>query len=165
MRDPPSASLFPLGPDSGAKDASGSPPSQEPLTILLIEDNETDRLVMQEILEQCGIDFRLCIAVNGSDAIKYIQHTGVDESAPRPGLVLLDLNLPGISGLEVLKQIRKTTRYDGVPVVIVTSSDSEHDKGVTAQLSVNAYFRKPTSLPEYLELAPVIHQVLEQGKS
>jgi CheY-like chemotaxis protein len=165
VRDPPSASLYPLGPDNGGKDVSGSPPSQKPLTILLIEDNETDRLVMQEILEQCGIDFKLCTAVNGSEAIEYIKHIGVDESAPCPGLVLLDLNLPGISGIEVLKQIRNTTRYDGVPVVIVTSSDSEDDRGATARLSVNAYFRKPTSLPEYLELARVIHQVLEQGKS
>lgn len=115
---------------------------------------------MREVLEQCGLNFRLHIAENGQDALEFLQNTADDESVPCPGLVLLDLNLPGISGIEVLKEIRNSTRCNRVPVVIVTSSDSEEDKGATGELGANAYFRKPTSLSEYLELAGVIHQVL-----
>ncbi len=130
---------------------------------MLVEDNQTDRFVIQEVLKECGFEYRLQIAVNGQDALNFLGKVTRDESAPCPGLVLLDLNLPGILGLEVLKQIRKGKRCSHIPVIVVSSSESEEDRGAAREFGADAYFRKQVSLAAYLQLSSVICQLLKPG--
>ncbi len=117
-------------------------------------------MVVREVLKECGFEFRLHIAANVADALKFLQNASGNEAAPCPGLVLLDLNLPGIFGIEVLKEIRSGARCNRIPVIVVTSSGSEEDRGAARKWGADAYFKKPTSLAAYLELAQVIHRVL-----
>ena len=130
------------------------------LTVLLVEDNSTDLFVIKEVLAQCRVNARLQIARDGQAALSYLQAVANDSRLPCPGLALLDLNLPGIAGIEVLKAIRNGPRCERIPVIVVTSSDSNADREVARQLGADAYFRKPTSLDAYFDLPDVIRRVL-----
>ncbi|HWF47038.1 MAG TPA: response regulator [Bryobacteraceae bacterium] len=154
----PSASPFPPAPDGSDEIASDRSTRQRILTVLIVEDNATDILVINDILRECNLNARVEIARNGSEALSFLQRSANDEQEPCPGLVLLDLNLPGVGGIEVLKRIRSRSRR--VPVIVITSSDSAEDRGAVQKLNADAYFRKPTSLTAYLELGQVIQRVL-----
>jgi CheY-like chemotaxis protein len=129
----------------------------EPLSVLLLEDNETDIFVIQEALKRCDFDFTLDVARNGEEALQYIG-TGVDPKDHHPDLLLLDLNVPKVPGIEVLREVR--SRPGHVPVVVVTSSDSEEDRRAVGAFGVEAYFRKPSDLKTYMNLAQVVMDVL-----
>jgi two-component system, chemotaxis family, response regulator Rcp1 len=128
--------------------------------VLLVEDNPTDVYVIREVLGQCGLKFRLSIAMDGPDALRLLREVEEDDSAPCPGLVLLDLNVPKISGVEILRQIRSSRRCKRIPVVVVTSSGALSDRATAQSLGADGYFQKPTSLESYMQLADVIRQVL-----
>ncbi|HEX4230232.1 MAG TPA: response regulator [Bryobacteraceae bacterium] len=125
-----------------------------------MEDNATDIFVIQDILRECNLNARVEIARSGPAALSFLQTICSDEREPCPRLVLLDLNLPGIGGIEILQRIRAGTRCGQVPVIIITSSESEEDRRAVQKLNADAYFRKPTSLTAYLELRQVILRVL-----
>lgn len=119
-----------------------------------------DVLIVREVLNQCGFPFVLHVATDGEQALSFLEETERDARASVPGLVLLDLNVPKISGKDVLSQLRKNPRWSGVPVVVITSSDSPADRSITEKLGANAYFRKRTNLDAYMQLAGVIRDVL-----
>jgi two-component system response regulator len=136
----------------------GGPVSGKPaaVTVLLIEDNETDLFVITHVLQRFHFHFR--VSHDGQDALSYLQT--IQPPAELPKLVLLDLNIPKLRGLELLRRIRSDPRLSPLPVVVVTSSQNESDRNTAQKLGIAAYFRKPMTLQGYEELAPVLDQLL-----
>ena len=127
---------------------------KEDRTILLVEDSADDATLILRALKQSGIANRIVIVHDGIQALDYLFGRGDyagRRAAPMPVVVLLDLNLPKIGGLEVLKRMRADERTAAVPVVIVTSSDEEQDIVEAYRLGTNSYVRKPVGFTEFGE--------------
>ena len=121
-------------------------------TILLVEDNPSDADLTRRALFRGHISNDLVVAEDGQEALDYLcgegAYTGRNISET-PAVILLDLKLPKVSGLEVLRQIRANVRLRRVPVVILTSSKEEEDVGAGYDLGVNSYVRKPVDFKEF----------------
>ncbi len=128
--------------------------------VLLVEDNPTDVFVIKEVLESSGLNLGIHVTTNGQEALVYLRDLTRDQKAVCPVLVLLDLNLPKVTGIEVLRELR-ASRCSRTPVIVVTSSSAETDRYTAQQLGATAYFQKPTTLAEYMELAELIKRVLD----
>jgi two-component system response regulator len=114
--------------------------------ILLIEDNPSDVDLTRRALERSRIANDLVVAEDGEAALEYLRREDLYEL---PALALLDLNLPKLSGLEVLRQIRADARTRRLPVVILTSSKEEQDLAAGYDLGVNSYIRKPVDFKQF----------------
>jgi CheY-like chemotaxis protein len=128
--------------------------------VLLVEDNPTDVFVIREAIERSGLRLTLRIASNGEEALRYLRDLARAEKPVCPALVLLDLNLPKVGGIEVLQHLRSSSLCSRTPVIVVTSSTAEADRAAVRRLGAEAYFEKPTSLAAYMELAEVIKRIL-----
>lgn len=128
--------------------------------MLVVEDNPTDVFVIKEVLEECGLDLRLHLASNGQEALTYFEELARDEKAFCPALVLLDLNLPKVAGVEVLKALRSSSRCQRTPVIVVTSSAAVSDRLAAQKLGAEGYFEKPSDLAAYMKLAELIKGIL-----
>ncbi len=126
--------------------------------MLLVEDNPTDVFVIKEVIERCELNLNLHVATDGQDALQYLQRLATAEEAACPALVLLDLNIPKVDGIEVLRRLRSGSRCNRAPVIVVTSSTAETDRVAVQRLGAEAYFQKPKSLAAYMELANLIKQ-------
>ena len=124
-----------------------------------MEDNSTDVFVIKRVLQECGLEKHVRVASDGQQAVQYLQGLSEDPACPQPFLVLLDLNVPKISGIEVLRKLR-AGRCRRTPVIIVTSSVSEWDRAAAESLDAQAYFQKPHDLTEYMKLGGVIKRIL-----
>ena len=123
-------------------------------TILLVEDNPDDEMLTLRAMKKNKILNEIVVARDGSEALDYIFGTGKYEGrdvAASPQLILLDLNLPKIGGLEVLKRIREDSRTRLYPVVILTSSREERDLVESYKLGANSYIRKPVDFNQFIE--------------
>lgn len=121
-------------------------------TILLVEDNPKDEMLTLRTLKKCQVANEIMVVRDGAEALDYLFATGEyagREVADQPTVVLLDLNLPKINGLEVLRRIRDDERTRFLPVVILTSSDEEKDMLAGYTLGANSYVRKPVSFSEF----------------
>ncbi len=96
----------------------GNEPSKSPVDILIVEDNNADLMIMQEALLETGLSANLHTAVNGEEAMKFLRRVGDYSTAPRPHLILLDLNMPRKNGYEVLEEIKSDRLLMRIPVVI-----------------------------------------------
>ena len=114
--------------------------------ILLIEDNPSDADLTRRALEKSRITNELVVAEDGEAALEYLCREGLHEL---PALALLDLNLPKLSGLEVLRRVRADARTRRLPVVILTSSKEEQDLATGYDLGVNSYIRKPVDFRQF----------------
>jgi CheY-like chemotaxis protein len=126
----------------------------EPKTILLVEDNPDDRDLALLAFEHSNIANEIVVAEDGVTALEYLFGTdarGDPEKARIPQIVLLDLNLPKIDGLEVLKRVRSDPRTKRLPVVILTSSDEERDMVESYERGANSYIRKPVDFAQFIE--------------
>ena len=124
--------------------------------ILIVEDNPDDEALTIRALKKNNIRNRLMIVRDGAEALDYLFCTGTySERDPRdlPQVILLDLKLPKVDGLEVLKRIRSDQRTDLLPVVILTSSKEEQDVLQSYKNGANSYVRKPVDFNEFLEAA------------
>lgn len=124
-------------------------------TILLIEDNPSDIGLTERAFKKSHITNELVIAQDGQEGLDYLFCQGAyadREEDNLPMLVLLDLKLPRVDGLEVLRQIRGDKRTHRVPVVILTSSREEHDVAAGYDLGVNSYIRKPVDFQQFAEV-------------
>jgi len=120
----------------------------EPKTILLVEDNADDEQLTLRAMRQSEIPNIIRVARDGAEAIDYLY----GPTAGRlPDLVLLDLKLPKISGLEVLERIRSEDQSKALPVVVLTSSDEERDIVKSYNLGANSYIRKPVDFDEFID--------------
>jgi two-component system, response regulator len=126
----------------------------ESKTILLVEDNSDDEALTFRALMKNNIGNELVVAHDGAEALDYLfgtgQYSGRDMSVG-PQVVLLDLNLPKVSGLEVLRQLRANDRTKHLPVVILTSSNEEQDRLHGYENGANSYVRKPVDFNQFIE--------------
>ena len=124
--------------------------------ILLVEDNPDDELLTVDALQANNVGNEVVVARNGVEALDYLfgkgAHAGRD-TADLPAVVLLDLKLPKIDGLEVLRSIRADERTQLLPVVILTSSNEEEDRLKGYSLGANSYVRKPVDFDEFVKAA------------
>ena len=128
-------------------------------TVLLVEDNPADTYIVRQSLNRHLKDFDIWIVEDGEKAVRLIEEMDSNDTIPCPDVLLLDLNLPKRSGREVLKRMRDS-RCGGIPIIIVTSSDSPDDRLETARLGATAYFRKPADLDEFMKVGEVVRRVL-----
>jgi two-component system, response regulator len=126
----------------------------ESKTILLVEDNADDEALTFRALMKNNIGNQLIVARDGAEALDYLfatgPHSGRDVNLG-PQVVLLDLNLPKVSGLEVLRQLRANERTKYLPVVILTSSNEEQDRFRGYENGANSYVRKPVDFNQFME--------------
>ncbi len=115
----------------------------KPIEILLVEDNPAEVRLTIEGLKEARIANNLNAVMDGQSAIEYLQRRGKYQSATRPDLVLLDLNLPGIDGRSVLKHINEDPQLKIIPVVIITSSEAESDIIKSYEAHANCFISKP----------------------
>ena len=120
--------------------------TEEPIEILLVEDNPYDAELTLRALRQIRLANHIKVVRDGAEAVDFIFATGVYEQRSmwnRPRVIMLDLKLPKMDGLEVLRRIRGDTRTCNIPVVVLTSSREEHDVVESYKLGVNSYIVKP----------------------
>lgn len=125
-------------------------------TILLIEDNPDDELLTVRALQKNNIANEIVVVRDGEEALNYLFGTGTfagRDTSQLPQVVLLDLKLPKIDGLEVLKQIRLNPLTQLLPVVVLTSSNEEQDIITSYSLGANSYVRKPVYFTQFIEAA------------
>jgi two-component system, chemotaxis family, response regulator Rcp1 len=113
------------------------------IEVLLVEDSPGDVRLTQEAFRDSGKPVRLHLASDGVEAMAFLRGEGVYANAPRPDLILLDLNLPRMDGREVLAEIKRDQSLKTIPTIILTTSDDESDVMISYQLQANCYLRKP----------------------
>lgn len=122
------------------------------IEILLVEDNPGDVRLTQEALKESKLINHLSIVRDGVEALAFLRQEGVYADAPRPGIILLDLNLPRKDGREVLQEIKDDDDLKRIPVVILTTSDDEHDILQSYNLHANCYITKPVNLSRFITI-------------
>ena len=136
---------------------SESPGTQSgAIEVLLVEDSPGDVRLTREALKDAKVHISLNVATDGIEAMAYLERTGTYVSAPRPDLILLDLNLPRKDGREVLKEIKENPSLRTIPVVILTTSSSDADVLQSYHLHANCYISKPVDLDGFLKVVQSI---------
>jgi CheY-like chemotaxis protein len=120
-------------------------------TILLVEDDPDHELLAIRALKKANVTNEIRVARDGEEAIRFLLGEDGTPAQPLPQVVLLDLKLPKVDGLEVLRRIRESDRTRVLPVVVLTSSDEESDIVRSYKLGVNSYIRKPVSFTDFAE--------------
>jgi CheY-like chemotaxis protein len=128
----------------------------EAVDVLLVEDDPGDVLMTREAFEHYKIRNALHVVTDGEQALQFLRRTGDYAGAPRPGLILLDLNLPRLDGLEVLAELKADPVLKVIPVVILTTSQAQQDVLRSYALHANAYVSKPVDFERFIE---VIRQI------
>ena len=122
----------------------------QPITILLVEDDPADQKLIKLSLKNQKIANDVYCAGCGEEALDFLyRRNGFNSDTPRPDLILLDLNMPGMGGKEFLKQIKADEEQKSIPVIILTTSESERDIVETYKLQASGYVHKPVSLEEF----------------
>jgi chemotaxis family two-component system response regulator Rcp1 len=126
------------------------------IEILLVEDNPGDVDLTLEALKEAKVNNRVSVARDGIEAIAFLRREGVHAHAPRPDLVMLDLNLPKKDGREVLADIKADPDLMTIPIVVLTSSAAEQDVVQTYRLHANCYITKPVDLTQLLRVIKAV---------
>jgi CheY-like chemotaxis protein len=124
----------------------------KPIELLLVEDSEPDVRLTQEALREAKVKNRLWVVDDGVEALDFLRRQGPYADAPRPDLILLDLNLPRKDGRQVLEEIKNDSSLKLIPVVILTTSKSEEDVLRAYQLHANCYITKPVDFNRFMEV-------------
>ncbi|MBM7055470.1 MULTISPECIES: response regulator [Streptomyces] len=122
----------------------------QPIEVLLVEDDPGDELMTREAFEDNKIRNTLHVVRDGQEALDFLYRRGEYTDAPRPDLVLLDLNLPKYDGRQVLEQIKADPELSLIPVVVLTTSSAEEDILRSYKLHANAYVTKPVDLDQFI---------------
>lgn len=130
--------------------------TSQPKDLLLVEDSPADVELTRSALEDMSFDGTLHVTKDGEDALAFLRREGPHRRAPRPALVLLDLNLPRLDGAGVLREIRRDPELAHLPVVVMSSSDTPQDVNRGYLLGSNSYVCKPVDLDEYFETVKAI---------
>jgi len=138
------------------------PMTSKKVQLLLIEDNPADSHLVEEALTEARLDYSLQLFGDGAAAREYINQLDNDPSGAGPDLILLDLNLPKVNGEEVLRRIRLSRKCKNAKVMIMSSSDAPTDREGAMKLGASEYFRKPSSLDQFMELGQRIRSMLER---
>jgi two-component system, chemotaxis family, response regulator Rcp1 len=129
--------------------------------VLLVEDNPADANLVEEALAEANLDCELCVMRNGQQVIEMIERLESGSAQEMPDLVLLDLNLPKVTGDVVLERVRSSPRCREARVFIISSSDVPADRELAMKLGAIGYFRKPSSLADFMEIGPRVRAILE----
>jgi chemotaxis family two-component system response regulator Rcp1 len=127
-----------------------------PIEVLLVEDSPGDVRLTREAFRDAKVHINLHVATDGTKAMAFLNREGEHAKAPRPDLVLLDLNLPKKDGREVLQEIKESHTLKSIPVVILTTSSSEADILKSYRLHANCYITKPVGLEGFLTVVKSI---------
>jgi len=123
----------------------------ELVDVLLVEDDPGDALIVREAFDHYKIRNTLHVVTDGEQALRFVRQDGEFTDAPRPGLIMLDLNLPRRDGLEVLAELKADPALRVIPVVILTTSRSEEDVLRSYSLHANAYVSKPVEFERFMD--------------
>ncbi len=124
--------------------------------VLLVEDNPGDVRLTREALKEGKVRNNLSVARDGVEALAFLRREGQYAAAPRPDVILLDLNLPRKDGREVLEEVKADPALRSIPVVILTSSDAERDIAQAYALHANCYITKPVDLDQFITVVKSI---------
>jgi CheY-like chemotaxis protein len=130
--------------------------ASDEIHVLLVEDDPGDVLMTQEAFEHHKLRNQLHVVPDGVEALAFLRREGGHADAPRPGLVLLDLNLPRKDGREVLEEVKNDASLRSIPIVVLTTSQAEEDILRSYNLHANAYVAKPVDFDRFIE---VIRQI------
>jgi len=125
--------------------------TEKPVEVLLAEDNPGDVMLTKKALEQGKLANNLHVVTDGVEALEYLRQDGEYADEPRPDLVLLDLNMPRKDGQDVLEELQDDPELGRIPVVVLTSSESEEDIARSYELNANAYLTKPVDFEGFIE--------------
>jgi two-component system response regulator len=128
----------------------------KPIEILLVEDNPGDVRLTKEALKEAKVINHLTVLKDGVEALTFLRREGQYANAPRPHLILLDLNLPKKDGREVLAEIKDDEKLKRIPVVVLTTSQNEQDVLKTYNLHANCYVTKPVDFNQFAEVVKSI---------
>jgi CheY-like chemotaxis protein len=134
---------------------------EKSITILMADDDEDDRLMTKEAFEEARLANDLRFVVDGVELLDYLHQRGKfsnPKDAPRPGLILLDLNMPRKDGREALKEIKADPNLRQIPIVVLTTSKAEEDIYRSYDLGVNSYITKPVSFEGLVEVILTLTQ-------
>ncbi|MDP4172588.1 MAG: response regulator [Bacteroidota bacterium] len=129
------------------------------MEFLLVEDNEADIFLISLLLEESLYQDKLTVINDGAEAIKYLSPPKNSKKVKLPDLMILDLNLPRRSGLEVLQTIKDIEELKDLKIVVLTSSENQEDVILSKQLGAIEYFSKPTKLSEYENIVKSIFEI------
>jgi CheY-like chemotaxis protein len=132
-----------------------------PNVIVMAEDDMDDQLLIKDALAECQWEADLRFVENGEELLDYLNHRGKyedPEAAPRPGLILLDLNMPRKDGRTVLREIKSQEEFRRIPVVVLTTSKADTDIGTMYQLGANSFISKPVQFDGLVGLMKLIGQ-------
>ena len=119
--------------------------------ILLVEDNPGDAFLTREALREGRFAHTLSVVEDGEEAMHFLRKQGKYQDAPRPDLILLDLNLPKMDGRELLAEIKEDTQLRHIPVIVLTTSDARQDVWGAYKLHANCYLTKPIQMEDFLQ--------------
>lgn len=129
--------------------------SHKPITILMADDDQDDRLLARDALRESHLTNELRFVEDGEELLDYLKQTGKytdKKSAPRPGIILLDLNMPRKDGREALKEIKADAELQDIPVVVFTTSQAEEDIYRSYKLGVNSFITKPVTFENLIKV-------------
>ncbi|MBL7776777.1 MAG: response regulator [Chitinophagales bacterium] len=124
--------------------------------ILLVEDNPGDIRLTQEALKESNLDIHLDVVSDGEQAVDFLTHKGKYADAVRPSIILLDLNLPKKNGIEVLREIKFNDVLKKIPVIVLTTSDADHDISKAYGLHANCYILKPVDFDDFAKVIKLV---------
>jgi CheY-like chemotaxis protein len=137
-------------------------PAGRVIEILLVEDDPGDELITREAFEHNKLKNNLHVAHDGEEGLDFLYQRGAHEDAPRPDLVLLDLNLPKYDGRQLLQQVKSDPDLSRIPVVVLTTSAAEEDIMRSYELHANAYVTKPVDLDQFMSAVRQIDEFFVQ---
>ncbi len=137
---------------------NSEPRGWQAIEILLVEDNPGDVELTREALDDAKVANRLHVVDDGADAVEFLFQRGKFANAPRPDIILLDLNLPKKDGRQVLSEIKANADLAQIPVVVLTTSQAEEDILRAYQLHANCYITKPVDFNQFLRIVATIEE-------
>ena len=136
-----------------------NPNQKQPMVILMADDDADDRLLAKDALIECQLDGNLHFVENGEELLEYLQRRGKYTQladSPRPGLILLDLNMPRKDGREALREIKADPALRKIPVVVLTTSKADTDIGRIYELGANSFISKPVSFESLVDVMKIL---------
>lgn len=126
----------------------------KPINFLLVEDNEDDIVIIKRVFKKANLTNKLYVVRSGEEAFDFIYHQGkyAEKKPPTPGLVLLDISLPVMSGFDVLNRIKEDSKYKKIPVVMFTTSNREEDVVKSYENGACSYITKPVRFDDFVKV-------------
>ena len=127
-----------------------------PVEILLVEDDPGDVDLTMEVLDMAKVKLNINVVTDGVEALQYLRQEGKYKMAPRPDMLLLDLNMPRMDGRETLEEIKKDENLRGIPIIILTTSDADTDVVRSYALGASCFITKPVGLDQFTKVVQSI---------